>query len=386
MQVLLVESNSEIRKQLTKAVHQLAHGTLCADSGGQALEIISTTHIDMVIAKRIMADLNGIELCRAVRSLKLNHYVYLMLSFDMDTRLDLSQVLDCGADDYTPIPFEPEQLRIKLANANRIITMERELNQKFIIIKRNYYQMIDAFAQTIEAYNDSLAGHCRRVGALALRIAKRHPQMKQEDRPILEAAGILHDIGLIGLPEGIIYKKRTELNGDETVLFRSHSQRGEQILGQVDLLKPVARLVGMHHEQCNGKGFPNGITENQIPLAARIIGAASMYDDLTHRERIQYENIPELLQQYRGYQIEPSLVDILLKINLKRMQDHETQDDYYVYPEDLRAGMVLSRDVIMTTGAFVMSAGTCLDSIFIEKLKRYHESGNITDRLFIRKQ
>lgn len=385
MQILVVEDDKSIQKQWAKLLGQLQHSPICVEHSRKALDILDNTHIDMVVAKRIMPDINGLELCKSIRTRGLDHYIHLMLVVDQDAPFDMSQVLECGANDFTILPFDQEKVRIQLNLAHRIVALERELTQKFSIIKRNYFQTIAAFVQLIETFNSNLGGHCRRVGALSLLMAKQHPKMNAEDRPIIEAAALLHDIGLVGLSENVVNKKRTELKGDETVQFRSHSQRGEIILSQVDMLKPLARLVGMHHEQCNGRGFPKGLSKKQIPLGARIIAAASIYDDLVHREKIDWSDIPHILQQYRGYQIEPELVEMLLEINLNMMQKEASKDEYSVYVDEIEDGMVLARDVIMKSGAFVMSAGTSLDLSIIEKLKRYHESGNITDKIYIKK-
>lgn len=385
MQILIVEDDKSIKKQWVKILDQLQHTPVWAQDSRNALEIMDSTPVDMVVAKRIMPDINGLELCKSIRTRQSGHYIHLMLAVDQDAPFDVSQVLQCGANDYTVIPFDLEQVRIQLVLAHRIIALERELTQKFSIIKRNYFQTIAAFVQLLETANSQLGSHCRRVGTLSLLMAKQHPKMNAEERPIVEAAALLHDIGLIGLPESIVNKKRTELNGEETVLFRSHSQRGEDVLSQMDMLKPVARLVGMHHEQCNGRGFPKGLSKEQIPLGARIIAAASIYDDLVHREQVDWSDIPQILQQYRGYQIEPNLVEMLLQVNLNMMQEEARKDEIPLYLDELKDGMILARDVIMKSGAFVMSAGTSLDLNIIEKLKRYHESGNIMDKIYIKK-
>jgi HD-GYP domain-containing protein (c-di-GMP phosphodiesterase class II) len=173
------------------------------------------------------------------------------------------------------------------------------------------------------------------------------------------------------------------MTGDEKTLYRSHPERGEMILSEVDLLMPVARLVRMHHEQLNGRGFPDGLTDEQLPVGARLVGAASIYDNLIHRSKIPYDEVPEQLQQYRGYQIDPVLVDLLLEINLSQMEAQADKTDEQIDIDQLKEGMVLSRDVRMKTGAFVMAANTMIDASSIQKLMRYHELGNIIDKIYI---
>ena len=196
---------------------------------------------------------------------------------------------------------------------------------------------------------------------------------------------MLHDIGLIGLTETLVTKSVPEMNGDEKKDYYAHPQRGELILGEVDLLRPVAKIVRWHHEQANGRGFPDGLNEKQIPVAAAVVAAASVYDHLIHHRKIQLEQIPEQLQPYRGYQFSPQIVDLLLELNLDQIQAEAKRNFLEVEIDALQTGMILADDVRMRTGAFVMAADTCVDAVTIEKLKRYHELGNIGGIIFIKK-
>lgn len=385
MQVLVVEDNAAALTQFTKGVSQAGHQAHTAGDGSSALAAMGKTRIDVVLAKRVLADSNGIELCGKIKSMDRHPAVHFILAVERDARLDLSQAMSGGADDVILVPFDPPELHAKLVLAERIIRLERELDQKHTVIQRNYQQTIQALAQLITTYSEQVGHHCRRVGALALLLAERHPQVQPEDLPLIEAAGLIHDIGLIGLPEVILTKRRTALTGDETVMFRTHSERGEAILAQFDLLKPLARMVRMHHEQFNGRGFPDGLSGDRIPVPAQIIAAASLYDDLIYRDKIGLKKAPEHLQRYRGYQLEPSLVESLLEINLLRLHEEAGRDYIPVMIADLAGGMTLATDILLKSGAFVMAAGTPLDASIIEKLKRHHESGNIMDKVFIRK-
>jgi putative two-component system response regulator len=329
--------------------------------------------------------MNGLELCQTIRAMDLKRYIYILLICDGDKCTNIVRGLPNGVDDYMIKPLNLDELQARLEIAARIIKLERELNQKYLAIKRNYYQSIHMFTQFLETYNKELGGHSRRVGQYALQLANRHPDVKPEDYPIIEAAGLLHDIGLIGLNKALVTKSIPEMTGDEKKDYHAHPERGELILNQVDLLRPVAKIVRMHHEQPNGRGFPDGLTAKQIPLAAEVVGAASIYDHLVHHKKITSNQIPEQLQQYRGYQIATEMVDFLLEINLERIEEEAKRTFREIDIEELQAGMILANDIRIKTGAFVMGADTCIDASVIEKLKRYHELGNISRNVFIKK-
>ena len=385
MNIVLVDDDPATLNLLEKAMSAWGHRVFKAQDGHQTLEYIVNKEIDIVVSDWMMPGMNGLELSGKIRSMDLKRYIYIILISAKDKGSDVVRGLQSGVDDYLTKPLNLDELEARVEIGARIIKLERELNQKYLAIKRNYYQSIHMFTQLLESYNKKLGAHSRRVGEIALWIANRHPEVKPEDYPIVEAAGMLHDIGLIGLPVALVTKSLPEMNGEEKKNYHAHPERGETILNQVDLLRPVSKLVRMHHEQPNGRGFPDGLTDKEIPLAAKVIGAASIYDHLIHHQKIPFDQIPERLQQCRGYQIPGDLVDVLLTLNLERMEEEAKRTYHEIHIDDLEAGMILANDIHMRTGAFVMGAETLIDASSIEKLKRYHELGNISSNVFIKK-
>ncbi len=385
MNILLVDDDAATLGLLEKSLSKWGYAIATAGNGVEAVEQLQQGHIDMIVSDWLMPEMDGLALCEKARSLDLDHYIYIILISAQDTRTDVVRGLEGGVDDYITKPLNLNELRARLEIGGRVIKLERELNQKYLAIKRNYYQSLHMFTQLLETYHSELGGHSRRVGDLALLLAKRHPDVSPENYPIIEAAGMLHDVGLIGLPDSILEKSPPEMNGDEKKLYYSHPERGEMILNQIDLLKPVAALVRLHHEQPNGRGFPDGLAKEQIPLGALVVSAASQYDNLQHQQKMDFDEIAHKIQQLRGYQLPNELVDLLLEVNLKHKEDESKRTFKEIDIEALIPGMVLASDVHMKTGAFVMSANTRIDDETIGKLKRYYELGNISSNVFINK-
>jgi putative nucleotidyltransferase with HDIG domain len=238
----------------------------------------------------------------------------------------------------------------------------------------------------MESFDETLGGHCLRVSRLARKLATLHPAVDDVDYDQVEAAGLLHDIGMVGLSPELLTKKRTEMCGDEQQQFQSHPVRSELLLNNIDMLHPVAKIVRAHHEQFNGRGFPDNLTANDIPLAAQLVSAASIYDNLRHRGQVAYEAIPDHLQRLRGYQLSPELTDLLLDLNMELMKKELARTDIPLTLEQLKDGMVLALDVRMKTGAIVMAADTPLSHHHIEKLKGYLALGNIHDQVVVYKE
>jgi putative two-component system response regulator len=383
--VLLVENDIKAVGRLKPAILKWGYQVLTAENAQEALDHLAKNECDLIVSPWLLPDCGGSQFCQKVRSLARNRRIYIIIIGEARQRSEIVRNAECGVDDFVAKPVDHDELIHRLEIATRISKLERENDQKYLVIKKNYFQSIQMFTQLLETYNRGLGGHARRVGQFALSLAKKHPAVLPEDYPIIEAAGMLHDIGLIGLSETLVTKSVPEMNGDEKKDYYAHPQRGELILGEVDLLRPVAKIVRWHHEQANGRGFPDGLNEKQIPIAAAVVSAASVYDHLIHHQKIQLERIPEQLQPYRGYQFSPQIVDLLLELNLEQIQAEAKRNYMEIEIDALQSGMILADDVRMRTGAFVMAANTSIDAAVIEKLKRYHELGNIGSIIFIKK-
>ena len=385
MNILLAEDDQVTRKLLQKKIGQWGYNVQIAKDGQQAWNFVKRNPVDIVVSDWLMPVMNGLELCRKIRDMEIHHYIYLIIISSQDTRQDIVLGLSCGLDDFIVKPFNMEEFKLRIEIGARIVGLEKELIKKYDLIEKNYFQTIRMFIQLIESFNDQLGGHCRRVGELALKLAKRHPLIQDTDYLTVETAGLLHDIGMVGLSNDILSKRRNEMIGDEQQQYQSHSIRGEMILNEIEMLRPIAKLVRMHHEQFNGRGFPDGLDGSQIPLLAQIISAASIYDNFVFRGKIKLKDIPDNLQRIRGYQLDPELIELLLEYNLSTIQKEADKNYVRVESDDLKEGMILADDIRMKSGAMIMPAGTKLSSNGIGKLQMYVEMANISKEIFILK-
>ncbi len=385
MNILLTDDDKVTLSLLNNKFQQWGYNVQTAFNGQEAWQKVQTSEIDIVVSDWLMPKMDGLELCRRIRELKTTHYIYLIIISSQDTRRDIVEALSAGIDDYIVKPINIDELKIRIEIGARIVSLEKELNKKYLLIEKNYYQTIRMFIQFMESFDEQLGGHSRRVGETALELAKRHPSIDPSNYAKVETAGLLHDIGMVGLPSELLGKRRTEMVGDEQEQYQSHSVRGEIILNEIEMLRPIAKLVRMHHEQFNGRGFPDNLEGNQIPLETQVISAASIYDNLTHKGKVSLENIPENLQRIRGYHLSPEIVEILLEYNQSCIQKESTKDNIVLEFEDLKEGMILARDIRMKSGAMVMPAGTQLNRHGIGKLQTYLQTSIISPNIYILK-
>ena len=385
MNILIADDDPVTLTLLKSRLETWGHTVTTAVDGNIAWQHIQDAALDIVVSDWKMPGLDGLELCRRIRETQASGYLYLILISAQDSRDDILHGLESGADDYLTKPIDLDALRARIDIGARIVNLERSLKHKIEIITGNHYQTIRMFAQLIEVFDEDLGGHCRRTADLAVELARRHEGIGDAEIPIIETAGLLHDIGMVGIPKSILSKRRTEMVDDERQLYQSHAVMGARIIGEIEIMKPAALLIRMHHEQYNGKGFPDGAAGDEIPVGAQLVSAASIYDNLCHRGKIPLDRIAEHLQQLRGYQLSPEIIGMLIEISIEQQYDLARKTEEERTLDELAAGMVLAAHVRMKTGAFVMATDTVLDEHGIEKLKHYHSLGTISNKVLIRR-
>ena len=385
MNILIADDDPATLKLLASRLCAWGHTVHQAADGNTAWETICGTPVDMVISDWMLPGMDGLELCRRIRERHESGYVYLIRISLQNSKADIVRGLGSGVDDYITKPIDMDTLHARVEIGTRIVNLERTLNRKIEIITANHIQTIRMFSRMMEVVDDELGEHCRRTADLAVKLAGLHPGVGDAETPIIETAALLHDIGMVGIPKSILNKRRTEIVENERQLYQSHAAMGARIIGEIEIMKPAALLVRMHHEQYNGKGFPDGLAGDEIPVGAQLISAASIYDNMIHKGKIALDSIPERLQRIRGYQLSPQVVALLLEINVAQQHEQARKMAEERELDDLTAGMVIAANVRMKTGAVVMAADTELDDYNIDKLKHFKNIGAISNKVLIRK-
>lgn len=179
-----------------------------------------------------------------------------------------------------------------------------------------FEQIIDALAQTIDAGDSKRNGHSENVAEMTRQIAYKMLLPKSEIQKIYYTA-ILHDIGVIGVPEEVI-TKIGKFTPEEYEQMKKHSEIGERILSRITEMPDIAKIVRSHHEHFDGSGYPDGLSGKNIPLGSRIIAVADAYDAMTHER--SYKKImtkaqaKEELKRCVGSQFDPYVIAAALEI------------------------------------------------------------------------
>ena len=194
---------------------------------------------------------------------------------------------------------------------------------KYAETRELFFGTVQALSQAIDAKDGFTRGHADRVsrigGALAREVGLPERQIEQ-----IELAGLLHDIGKIGVEDRILMKPQ-RLEIDEQELMRRHPIYGASILEPSAALRPLVPIVLHHHENFDGSGYPEGLRGEEIPIGSRIIIVADAYEAMTsdriYRKAIGHDRAMEQLNQYKGIQFDPRIVRALEQVVLKKGKD-----------------------------------------------------------------
>lgn len=386
MKILLVDDEAVSLRLMEKYVARLGHEPVSGLGGREGLRLWQKTRARIVVTDWSMPEVDGLQLCREIRSVATELYTYIIVVSARDSGRDLIAGLESGADDYLVKPVAFDELRARLEIGRRIIDLQTELSGKYRFIQDNFFQTIRMFSNLIETVDENLGGHCRRVGTLCAAVARKHPSVAPDQVRLAETAGLLHDVGMVGLPGQILSKKPLAMNTEEKQLYLAHPEQGEIILREIDMLDEVSTFVRAHHEHYNGRGFPDERSGEDIPLLARIIAGADTYDNLIRRDGVALEDVSEQLVVQRGFQLDPEIVDMLFEINTEQIRQEAQKKHVSVKVGNLAEGMLLVKNVRRPNGVLVMPAPLQLDSYKIERLQKYFRMHAISGEVFIEKR
>jgi response regulator RpfG family c-di-GMP phosphodiesterase len=228
--------------------------------------------------------------------------------------------------------YQKLQRREKLLD---VVVRERtkELEESYLKLKAANKQALLGLAEAIEAKDAYTKGHCGRVATYAMGLAKSigYPE---EDMEALEFASFLHDIGKIGIRDSVLLKPGP-LDEKEWEHMRTHPLKGFEIASRIDILKPTMPCIRNHHERWDGKGYPDGLRGEQIPLSARIVAICDAYDamatDRPYKKGLPPETCAELLRKNAGTMYDPALVEVFLTDTIPEMnRGYEEEEAFEV--------------------------------------------------------
>ena len=176
--------------------------------------------------------------------------------------------------------------------------------------------VVAALGSALDLKDAETEGHCQRVTAFTISIAKAVP-VAANYLPVMARAAFLHDIGKMAIPDSIL-RKPGPLDNEEKQIIRTHCEIGYNVLTRIPFLRDAAEIVLAHHEFLDGTGYPRGLRGKQIPLGARIISVANAFDamlsDCPYRRALPMSHGREEIRRCAGTQFDPKIVEVFLTI------------------------------------------------------------------------
>jgi putative two-component system response regulator len=322
--ILIVDDVASIRIAFSRKLTGDGYECLMAENGEKALAMLQKRQIGLVLLDITMPGISGKDVLREIVA----HYpdIAVIMITATDSAETAIEMLKAGAYDYIikPIYFNELPLRVQRALDRRKLMLEnkeyrRDLEEKVRQqtdkIREAFQNSLKSLALALEAKDKYTSGHSQRVADIAVKIARKL-KMSPEEIERLSFASLVHDIGKIGIKEAII-NKEGGLTDEEYIYISTHSVIGENILTPVIEDKEILKMVRHHHERYDGRGYPDGLSGQQIPLGARILAVADMFDAMTsdrpYRKSVSHEVAMGELKRHASTQFDPQVVDAFIE-------------------------------------------------------------------------
>lgn len=315
-QILVADDDPAQRMLLKMCLEQGGYSVMEAKNGTEAYEILDREQeVRLVITDLDMPVMNGFDLIRMVRNSDLR-YRYIIVLTSSEEKESLVRALSLGADDYIAKPVMVEELLLRIESGVRLLRLEIQ------------EELILALAKLAEYRSDETGYHLERIQhytrILARDLAGKYPYLKISSQLAEEFARVspLHDIGKVAIPDAILHKPG-KLTAAEFEIMQTHTTIGGELLREIQsksgsyYLQIASDVAMYHHEKYNGRGYPEGLAGEDIPVAARIVALADMYDAMTsqrcYKEPFSHEKTKNILIKERGEHLDPKMVDSFLE-------------------------------------------------------------------------
>jgi putative nucleotidyltransferase with HDIG domain len=328
--ILVVDDEEAIREVVSTLLEAQGYRCTVCSNGRVALDAFRKDTFDLALSDIVMPEMDGLKLLAELRNEDPDVPV-IMVTAMHDISIAL-QAIRAGAYDYILKPFEKDQLHLSVRRAleHRRLVMENrtyqsdlehlvaERTQQLSIalqdLEQSYDYTLEALGGALDAKDAETEGHCQRVTAFTITIARSMGVDPGALRQIARGA-FLHDIGKMGVPDSIL-RKPGPLTNEEREIMRKHCQIGFSVLERIPFLKEAAEIVLSHQECYDGSGYPRKLKGEQIPLGARIFAVAdtldAMISDRPYRKALPISAARAEIQKYSGKQFDPRVVEVFL--------------------------------------------------------------------------
>lgn len=271
VRVLVVDDEQSQRELLSEMLQLDGYSVVSAADGRQAEQLLQICVPDIVLLDINLPYKNGIEICSQIKLNPETRLIPVVMVTGLSDTPDRVRCIEAGADDFLTKPIERIELTARVRSLLKRKEYTDELDRADCVLM--------ALGRSIEAKDPYTNGHCARIATYS-ELLGRELGLSVPDLRALRIAGSVHDIGKVGVPDAILLKKGP-LVPEEWAIMRKHTVIGEQICRPLRSFELVLPIIRSHHERQDGSGYPDGLRNREVPLLARIMQLADVFDALT---------------------------------------------------------------------------------------------------------
>lgn len=323
--ILVVDDDASNLKMASHILGRAQMRVSCLKSGEDAVQFLEENRPDLILLDIHMPVMDGFQTMAAIHENKSAADIpVIFLTADDDSNTE-KKGLEVGAVDFIRKPFVPEVLLLRVRHTIDLKRLQADLQkevqkktQEIIAqhekLERISMQIVKALSGAVDAKDTYTNGHSLRVAEYSREIARR-AGLSGEMQDDIYMMGLLHDVGKIGVPDAII-NKPAHLTEDEYAVIKNHPVMGARILKNIKDFPKLITGARWHHERYDGKGYPDGIAGEEIPLEARIIAVADAYDAMSsrrsYRDVLPQETVRSEIEKGKGTQFDPEVTEVVL--------------------------------------------------------------------------
>jgi putative two-component system response regulator len=340
MPTVLVVDDAPANLSLLAGLLQNDHRVKLAASGAKALELVQRAAPDLILLDVVMPDMDGYEVCQRLKADPATRAIPVLFLTAMTQTEDEARGFQVGAADFIQKPINPVVLQARVSTHLRIKAYQDELRARNATLQDELLQRLQQVDQLREAtlhvmisfaeFRDEATGHhVRRTQEYVRTLATWFYEQGQHLH-VLNPSSIdhiaksapLHDLGKVATPDHILLKPGRH-TPEETVIMRQHAMAGWEMLrraadrmaGDADFLDHAMDIARHHHEKWDGSGYPDGLVGEQIPLSARLMAVADVYDALIsarpYKPPMPHDKALQIIRDGSGQHFDPAVVDAL---------------------------------------------------------------------------
>lgn len=427
--LLFVDDEPGILSALRRLFRPHGYRILIAESGAAGLSILEQEAVDLIISDMRMPEMDGATFLKQVRGRWPNTMRILLTGYaDVTSTVaainegeiyryiakpwDDAEIVNTVRDALERQQLEVENRRLtaltqaqneelKVLNVNleqKVAERTAELQQALTFVEQSHGELKKSFLTSVQVFaglielragqsGSRMAGHGRRVADMARTLAQRL-ELSDVDVQNVMLAGLLHDIGKLGLSDEILSKSFNTLSAEQRAQVMKHPQIGQNLLMAIDRCKEAAILVRHHHECFDGSGYPDRLAGIAIPLGARILAVVNDYDALQIGTLVQRPLRPEealaFLIDNRGKRYDPTAVEAFVRLIGETQKSGPVE--LPLRTMHLKPGMVLTRELAHRDGYLLLAKGSVLTADIINQLVRLEQAEQHNLTLYTRSE